>query len=54
MFWDRSTKMPPGGAFARAEQSGTLERVFHAKLTDPELGRLFDELAPWLAGQDPE
>jgi carboxypeptidase Taq len=54
MFWDRSTKMPPGGAFARAEQSATLERVHHAKLTDPEIGRWFEEVEPWLADQDPD
>jgi carboxypeptidase Taq len=54
MFWDQNTMMPPGGAEARAEMAGTLERVIHARETDPELGRLLDALEPWAAGQDPE
>jgi carboxypeptidase Taq len=54
MFWDRSTKMPPGGAFARADQSGTLEKLYHQKLTDPEVGRWLDEVGTQLEGEDPE
>ncbi len=32
---------------ARADQAGALERVLHERLTDPEVGRLLDALAPW-------
>jgi carboxypeptidase Taq len=54
MFWDQSTMMPAGGVGARAHQAATLERVCHAKLTDPEVGRLLDAAEPWAAGQDPD
>ena len=54
MFWDQNTMMPPGGAGARADMAGTLERVVHARETDPELGRLLDALEPWAAGEDPD
>ena len=54
LFWDRSTQMPPLGAGARAEQSGTLERVFHERLTDPQVGRWLDAAEAWADGQDPE
>ena len=35
--------MPPGGANARADQFEALERIHHARLTDPALGALLDE-----------
>jgi carboxypeptidase Taq len=54
MFWDQNTMMPPGGAGARAEMAATLQRVLHARETDPELGRLVDALEPWAAGEDPD
>ena len=54
MFWDQNTMMPPGGAGARADMADTLQRVLHARETDPELGRLLDVLEPWAAGEDPE
>jgi len=54
MFWDQNTMMPPGGAGARADMADTLERVLHARETDPCLGRLLDALEPWAAGEDPE
>jgi carboxypeptidase Taq len=54
LFWDQNTMMPPGGAPARADQAGSLERVLHERLTDPEVGRLLDALAPWAAGIDPD
>ena len=53
LFWDRSTNMPPRGAGARAEQTGTLERVYHERLTDPQLGRWLDEAEAWAQGEDP-
>ena len=54
MFWDQNTMMPPGGAAARADMADTLQRVLHARETDPGLGRLLDVLEPWAAAEDPE
>jgi carboxypeptidase Taq len=54
MFWDQNTMMPPRGAAARADMADTLQRVLHARETDPQLGRLLDALEPWAAEQDPE
>ena len=54
MFWDQNTMMPPGGAGARADMADTLQRVLHARETDPELGRLLDALEPWAAAEDPD
>jgi carboxypeptidase Taq len=38
--WDQQTYMPAGGAQARAEQSATLQKLAHAKITAPEAGEL--------------
>jgi carboxypeptidase Taq len=54
MLWDQNTKMPRGGAEARADQMEALERIQHDRLTDPELGRLLDALEPWAASLDPD
>ena len=45
--WDQETKMPPGGADARAEQRGTLAKLVHEQATDPALGELLEELRPF-------
>jgi carboxypeptidase Taq len=42
--WDQSTYMPPGGAPARARQVALLEGLRHERLTDPQLGRLLEDL----------
>jgi carboxypeptidase Taq len=42
--WDEQTHMPSGGAAARGEVLATLERLAHARLTDPALAVLLDEL----------
>ena len=42
--WDQQTMMPPRGAAVRAEQLATLGRIAHDRFTDPEVGRLLDEL----------
>jgi carboxypeptidase Taq len=42
--WDQTTYMPPGGALARGRQMAVVARLRHEKLTDPELGRLLDQL----------
>jgi carboxypeptidase Taq len=44
LTWDERTKMPPGGAAARADQLATLVRVKHYRLAADEIGRLLDEL----------
>lgn len=44
LTWDQNTYMPKGGAAARGRQLATLGRLAHEKLTDPELGRLLDQL----------
>jgi carboxypeptidase Taq len=54
LSWDQNTYMPPGGAEARAEQAATLQRLHHARLTSPEVGRALDALEPWAAEQDPD
>lgn len=42
--WDQLVLMPPEGAQARARLLGTLGTEAHRRLTDPEIGRLIDEL----------
>ena len=54
LLWDQNTMMPPGGADARADQFEALERIQHSRLTDPQLGRILDELEPWAASEDPD
>ena len=45
--WDEETKMPPGGAEARAEQQATLTRLAHDQQVSAELGALLEELRPF-------
>ena len=42
--WDQRSYMPPGGATARARQTGTLRRLAHEKFTD--LARRMSEEMP--------
>jgi carboxypeptidase Taq len=42
--WDQRVMMPPGGAVHRGEHMALLARLSHQHLTDPELGRLLDEV----------
>jgi len=44
LFWDERVMMPPGGAQARAEASGTVGRLAHEKFVSAEIGTLLDEL----------
>jgi carboxypeptidase Taq len=44
LSWDQTTYMPPGGADGRARQMATLEKIGHARSSDPELGKLLDNL----------
>ncbi len=45
LHWDQQTMMPPRGATVRAEQLATLGRIGHDRFTDPQIGRLLDQLA---------
>ncbi len=47
LAWDQRVMMPPAGAAVRAEQLGTLTRIVHERFTDPDVGRLLDELQPY-------
>jgi carboxypeptidase Taq len=49
LTWDERTKMPPGGADARADQLATLVRVKHLRLAADEIGRLLDDLSAYEA-----
>jgi carboxypeptidase Taq len=44
MHWDQAVMMPPGGGPSRARGLATIESLLHARLTDPEMGELIDEL----------
>ncbi len=52
--WDQQTYMPPGGAEARGNQLGTLQRLAHERQTSPESGKLLEELKPFMATLDPD
>jgi carboxypeptidase Taq len=52
--WDAWTMMPPKGAEVRAEQIATLERVYHERLTSPDIGRRLEELRPYEETLDPQ
>src|SRR4051794_12500855 len=54
LHWDQRTVMPPAGFRQRGAHLGLLERTGHDKLTDPEVGRLIEELEPRLDSLDPE
>ena len=45
LTWDERTKMPPGGAAARADQLATLVRVKHYRLMADEIGLLLERPA---------
>jgi carboxypeptidase Taq len=46
--WDQTTYMPPGGATGRARQLATLEKIGHARRSDPELGEQLENLEDYL------
>src|SRR5438876_1191365 len=52
LVWDQQVMMPPRGAALRAEQLATIGRIAHQKFTDPEIGRLLDDLRDWAAEQE--
>ena len=45
--WDRQTRMPPGGAKARARQVSTLSRLIHERYTSDRMGELLESLDDW-------
>jgi carboxypeptidase Taq len=54
LAWDQRTMMPPGGTTHRSEHMALLERLGHEKLTDPETGRLLEELEARETSLDPD
>jgi carboxypeptidase Taq len=52
--WDQQTYMPPGGAQNRGQQLGTLQQIAHMKSVDEQIGRLLDDLQPYVAQLDPD
>ncbi|MHA3963325.1 MAG: carboxypeptidase M32 [Candidatus Thorarchaeota archaeon SMTZ1-45] len=42
--WDYETYMPPKGLMQRSEQLSVLMKLYHQKMTDPEIGRLLDKV----------
>ena len=42
--WDQETMMPKGAAAQRAEWSGAMESVVHARTTDPRVGAWLEQL----------
>ncbi|HZT85859.1 MAG TPA: carboxypeptidase M32 [Gaiellaceae bacterium] len=54
LSWDQQTMMPPAGTGHRAEQMATVQRLAHERFTDPEVGRLLDELQPLADSLEPD
>ena len=54
LSWDQQTVMPPAGTAHRADQMSTVFRLAHEMFTDPEVGRLLDELQPLEDSLDPD
>ena len=54
LSWDQQTMMPLAGTGHRADHMSTLQRIAHERLTDPEVGRLLEELRPLEESLDPD
>jgi carboxypeptidase Taq len=54
LAWDEETKMPPGGAEARADARATMRRILHERSTAPDLGRLLEHASPLEQELDPD
>ncbi len=52
--WDQQTYMPPGGAEGRGNQMALVGRLIHERSTDPDLGKLLEDLKPYAASLDPD
>jgi carboxypeptidase Taq len=44
LSWDQNTYMPQNGVVGRGRQLATLGKIAHEKLTNPEVGKLLDNL----------
>ena len=44
LHWDMETKMPPKGIKMRSLQLAMLSKIGHKMSTDPEIGRLIQEI----------
>jgi carboxypeptidase Taq len=54
LSWDQQTMMPSAGTAHRADQMATVQRLAHELFTDPEVGRMLDELRPLEESLDPD
>jgi carboxypeptidase Taq len=54
LSWDQQTMMPPAGVVHRADQMALLQRLAHERISEPEVGRLLDELRPREDSLDPD
>ncbi len=52
--WDQQVNMPHGGAEARGNQMGTIQRLAHEKLTSPVVAGLLEELTTSAKNIDPD
>ena len=52
--WDQQTYMPHGGAEARGQQQGTLDRIAHERFTSKEVGKLLEDLKKETVNLDPD
>jgi len=52
--WDQQTYMPPGGTENRGYQLATLQQIAHTKFVSDEIGRLLDDLQPYVSQLDPD
>ncbi|RLI21832.1 carboxypeptidase M32 [Candidatus Bathyarchaeota archaeon] len=44
LHWDMETKMPPKGIMLRSQQMALLSQIEHKMVTDPEIGKLIEEI----------
>jgi len=52
--WDQQTYMPPAGAEDRGQQLATLSQIAHTKFVSDEIGKLLDDLQPYVSQLDPD
>jgi carboxypeptidase Taq len=52
--WDHQTYMPPAGAEDRGNQLATLGQIAHNKFVSAEVGKLLDDLQPYVSQLDPD
>jgi hypothetical protein len=52
--WDQQTYMPAAGAEDRGNQLATLGQIAHVKFVSDEIGKLLDDLQPYVSQLDPD